>query len=120
MLLDVNGGIMINTLILSFILLDTALLVYIMLSLRKIYVGLEYFSDVNYANELLTEFEKEELRKQQAFDERINALKEELASHQQSEKHGTTADELHPLVKNLPHNSIRIREMIPPDVEYAE
>jgi len=110
---------MINTLILGFMLLDTALLVYIMLSLRKVYVGLEYFSDVNYANELLTEFEQEELRKQQAFDERISALKDELASHQ-SEKHGTTADELHPLVKNLPHNSIRIREMMPPDVEYAE
>lgn len=114
---------MINTLILGFMLLDVALLVYIMYSVRKVYVGLEYFSDVNYANELLTEYEKEELRKQQEFDKRINALKDELAltnTIDQEERHGEPAQELHPLVKNLPHNSIRIREMMPPDVEYAE
>lgn len=114
---------MINTLILGFMLLDVALLVYIMFSLRKVYVGLEYFSDVNYANELLTEYEKEELRKQQEFDERIRCLKDELALKnkvEQDVRYGEPAQELHPLVKNLPHNSIRIREMMPPDVEYAE
>lgn len=94
-----------------------------MFSVRKVFIGLEYFSDVNYANELLTEYEQEEIRKQQEFDERIQLLKEELATNNtinQEIRHGEPAQELHPLVKNLPHNSIRIRELMLPDVEYAE
>lgn len=45
-----------------------------------------------------------------AFDARIAELKEEL-------RHGTPAQEMHPLVKNLPHtNEFTSR----PEFEYAE
>lgn len=70
-------------------------------------------------HEELTSYELERLEREQEFDERINRLKDELAQKQEHmERFGTTADELHPLVKNLPHNNIPSNT--DPDIEYAD
>ena len=54
----------------------------------------------------LTEYEIECLTRDTEFDNRILRMKEELASHSHVERHGTIAEELDPMVKNLPHNSV--------------
>lgn len=64
-------------------------------------------------------YEEEQLEKKIAFDKRINEIKDELAREQVAKRTGQTADELHPEVKNLPHNSIIDYQRLP-DVEYAE
>ena len=68
----------------------------------------------------LTSYELERLRREDEFDDRITRLKEELASQQNIIKRGTNAEELHPLVKNLPHNIIRDKEDHLPDVEFTD
>lgn len=55
----------------------------------------------------LTTYELERLEREEEFDSRINKMKEELALQQQILRHGTVADELHPLVRNLPHDVIK-------------
>jgi hypothetical protein len=59
----------------------------------------------------LSTYELERLKREETFDKRINELKEQVA---------TKADELHPSVKNLPHNSIDVRNTRPPEIEYAD
>lgn len=66
----------------------------------------------------LTENERMVLDRDISFDNRIARIKDELAGSQQSERKGTVADELHPGVKNLPHDIIRERDSLP-DVEYT-
>lgn len=69
----------------------------------------------------LTTYELERLEREDTFDKRISQIKEELASQQQIIKSsGISADELHPLVKNLPHNIIAEKHGEIPDVEYAD
>lgn len=61
--------------------------------------------------------EKEE--RNQQFNDRIMKIKNELAMQQAvRENESTVAEETHPLVKNLPHNTISTKRV--PDVEYAE
>lgn len=71
--------------------------------------------------ELLTAYELERLEREEEFNTRIARIKEELAMQQAIISRSTKdADELHPLVKNLPHNSISERYNNTPDIEYAE
>ena len=68
----------------------------------------------------LSSYELERLEREQSFDRRIAELKEELAKQQSVIRSGISAEELHPLVKNLPHNIIAEKHSDIPDVEYAE
>ena len=68
----------------------------------------------------LSSYELERLEREQNFDRRIAELKEELAKQQSVIRSGISAEELHPLVKNLPHNIIAESHSNIPDVEYAE
>lgn len=68
----------------------------------------------------LSSYELERLEREQNFDRRIAELKEELAKQQSIIRSGISAEELHPLVKNLPHNIIAESHSDIPDVEYAE
>lgn len=59
----------------------------------------------------LSSYDVDKLERDKAFDERIAQLKEELASQQPTkpsdERVGTPAEELHPLVHNLPHDTVK-------------
>ena len=68
----------------------------------------------------LSSYELERLEREQNFDRRIAELKEELAKQQSVIRSGISAEELHPLVKNLPHNIIAESHSNIPDVEYAD
>lgn len=68
----------------------------------------------------LSSYELERLEREQNFDRRIAELKEELAKQQSVIRSGISAEELHPLVKNLPHNIIAEKHSDIPDVEYAD
>lgn len=68
----------------------------------------------------LSSYEMERLEREQSFDKRIAELKEELAKQQSVIRSGISAEELHPLVKNLPHNIIAESHSNIPDVEYAD
>ena len=68
----------------------------------------------------LTAYELERLEREEEFDERINRLKEELSNQQQIIRKGVSADELHPLVHNLPHDIIQNKYDVLPDVEVAD
>ena len=70
--------------------------------------------------EQLTSYELERLEREDEFDERIAKLKEELANQQHILHIATTAEEFHPLVKNLPHDIIKTKYDTLPDVEYVE
>jgi len=63
--------------------------------------------------------EIDRLERDDSFDERIKRIKNELAMEQNVMKHGITAEEGHPLVKNLPHNIIPDKNELP-DVEYTD
>lgn len=105
------------------LIINAALLVYLVIQVNKIKKILINLSDANYANNLLNEFEKGEYEKQRAFDERIAMLKEELSMSNTIDsvsKKGTPAEELHPLVKNLPSDSVRMYESVFSGIEYAE
>lgn len=68
----------------------------------------------------LTAYELERLEREEEFDSRINRLKEELSNQQQIIRKGVSADELHPLVYNLPHDIIQNKYDVMPDVEVAD
>ena len=68
----------------------------------------------------LSSYELERLEREQSFDRRIAELKEELAKQQSVIRSGISAEELHPLVKNLPHNIIAESHSNIPDVEYVD
>lgn len=73
-----------------------------------------------------TQFSVEE--EEEAFDNRIAMLKDEIASHtadanlrnEQDYSETNPAVPLHPLITNLPHNSIKNIYNTLPDVEYTE
>lgn len=54
------------------------------------------------------------------FDSRISRIKDELAKQDTTIRTGHSADELHPSVHNLPHNSITQESSGIPDEEYAD
>jgi predicted Holliday junction resolvase-like endonuclease len=68
----------------------------------------------------LTSYELERLEREEQFDARITALKEELAKQQHIIRRGTIADELHPLVHNLPHDVIGDKHDLSSFIEVAE
>lgn len=72
------------------------------------------------ADSHLTPYELERLEREEQFDKRITQLKAELSRTHDYVKQGVTADELHPLVHNLPHHIIDNRVDDLPDVEIAE
>ena len=80
--------------------------------------------------EFFTDYERELLERNASFDRRIAAIKDELAFKTADKRRmytsleddgGVSAEELHPNVKNIPHNVIRINGYNSlPDVEYME
>lgn len=67
----------------------------------------------------LSPYEIERLERELEFDARIEEIKNELALRQQERQSTNIADELHPMVKNLPHNTITDNQQAP-DIEYAD
>lgn len=53
-----------------------------------------------------TSYELERMAREKAFNERISLMKVELANAQSTKHTPTVADELDPMVKNIPHNAI--------------
>ena len=68
----------------------------------------------------LTSYELERLEREEEFDARINRLKDELAQQQFVIRKGVTAEELHPSVHNLPHDTVQTKHDIYSDVEVAD
>jgi predicted Holliday junction resolvase-like endonuclease len=79
----------------------------------------------------LTSYEIERLKRERAFDERILKLQTEVNQYKSDERiaklqtevnqyKSKPAEELHPLVHNLPHDVIKTRYDVLPDVEVAE
>lgn len=80
----------------------------------------------------LTQYEKIKLAREEEFDERIRRLRSDVyldvPSHTSPDEHavrvaqrgGTVAEELHPGVHNLPHDSIISKYDSPNYVEVAE
>lgn len=92
---------------------------YLIAELRRINVK-EYHESLSDVITPLSAYEAERLEREEEFDLRILHIKEELAKQQTAIRHATqNAEELHPLVKNLPHNSIRDTQR-EPIIEYAE
>lgn len=113
---------MLNTFIISLLVAFTFSFLYNILLIRKIEKLTALFATPQVADKReeheLTSYELERLEREEQFDSRINKLKEELAQQQAFiERTGVMADELHPLVKNLPHTNIGEKE---PDMEYAD
>ena len=77
-------------------------------------------TEEQYDKSQLTSYELERLEREEEFDKRIERLKEEMAEQQQIIRRGTIADELHPLVHNLPHDAVQTVYDVLPDVEIAE
>ena len=77
-------------------------------------------ADERFDERELTSYELERLEREEEFDKRINRLKDELSQQQKVIRHGFTADELHPSVHNLPHNTVQTKYDVLPDVEIAE
>lgn len=80
------------------------------------------YDDVNetFDKRDLTSYELERLEREEEFDKRINRLKSELSEQQNILRRGITAEELHPLVHNLPHDTVQTKYDVLPDVEVAE
>jgi hypothetical protein len=76
--------------------------------------------DVLDDEEEVGEVEQRLIERDKSFDDRINQMKEELALQQPSNRRGTPAQELHPDVKNLDHDNMRIRVREDHTVEVAE
>ena len=68
----------------------------------------------------LTSYELERLEREEEFDSRINRLKDELSQQQNIIRKGVTAEELHPSVHNLPHDTVHTKYDVYPDMEVAE
>lgn len=106
------------------ILLATFLNVYHVRKLTKLFkntlTNVQQNADETFDKRELTSYELERLEREEEFDERINRLKEELAEQHNVIRKGTTADELHPLVHNLPHDSVQTKYDVYPDVEVSE
>jgi CII-binding regulator of phage lambda lysogenization HflD len=68
----------------------------------------------------LTSYELQRLEREEKLDERVNRLKDELALQRRITHQATVADELHPMVHNLPHDVIDKKLDYHPDVEVSE
>ena len=96
----------------------------------KEHINSDNSSNINLREEFFTDYERELLERNASFDRRIAALKEELALKTADKRrmytsleddNGVPAEELHPNVKNIPHNIVRINGYNSlPDVEYME
>lgn len=102
----------------------------LIISLSTIAISIHFFSKINLmVTQLVAElrgyeeqssYDAERELADELFDTRIKNMKEELALMQDevSREYTTVADELHPNVRNLPHNKIPNDKA--PDVEYAD
>lgn len=77
-------------------------------------------NDVSFDEKEPTSYEIERMEREFEFDNRIEMLKNELAEQHVVAREGTIADELHPLVHNLPHDSLGVKNDTVPEVEVAE
>jgi len=78
--------------------------------------------DINFDDDM-DEYEVERIQREKDFDDRIEKLKHELASRVEINPLLPTsrpADELHPQVFNLPHDTINKNYNNFPDVEYID
>lgn len=64
--------------------------------------------------------DEEIIQRRVEFSERIARIKDELAKQQTPRHTGSIAQELHPGVTNLPHNTIAEEHSRIPDIEYAD
>lgn len=62
--------------------------------------------------------QEQKAQREREFAERIERIKAELAASQEQATSNNVAQELHPGVKNLPHNTISNDNI--PDIEYAD
>lgn len=116
-----NNTIILLICIISPIITCLIMLFYIHFTLKHFFKSNQYqITDESFDERQLTTYELERLEREENFDKRINQMKEELANQQTILRHGISADELHPLVHNLPHNAIQTKTDLLPDVEYAE
>lgn len=76
------------------------------------------YPDVN--KEELTSYELERLNREDEFDKRIASLKDEVSKQSEVIRRGVAAEELHPLVHNLPHNAVETRHDLSSYEEVAE
>lgn len=60
----------------------------------------------DYDEDFFSIDERERIKREREFDDRINRMKDELADKHVVQRKGTTAETLHPDVRNLPHNII--------------
>lgn len=65
-------------------------------------------------------YEEHIAEREQAFNDRITQMKQELDQEQPPRKPTKSADVLHPDVENLPHDSIIDYQTNPPDIEYVD
>lgn len=77
-------------------------------------------ADETYDKRELTSYELERLEREEEFDSRISRLKDELSVQQRVLYRGIPAEELHPLVHNLPHDTVQTKYDVLPDVEVAD
>lgn len=77
-------------------------------------------SDSSAVREQLTSYELERLEREDLFDKRIKNLKEEVSKQSDIIRRGVPAEELHPLVHNLPHDAVETRYDLPDYEEVAE
>lgn len=88
-----------NILCLVLIIIVSAYTLFTQRSLKKLITQLEsFYSDVIEPH--LSVYETEYIKKEKAFDERINQLRSEIYPSE------NTAEILHPGIYNLPHNII--------------
>lgn len=97
----------------------TVLLAFILVKLNK------FFSDVpvldeHLINAELSPAEKERMQRNIEFDRRIHRMTKEIADEHITERHGSPAEELHPMVHNLPHDAVLRTHDVLPDVEVSE
>lgn len=98
--------------VLLFIVIQTILLYKSFIMLKQNIIT----DNKNGYDEILSPAEIERVKRRKTFDARINRIKDELANSCKEEP----AFELHPAVKNLPHEIIKQKYDILPDVEYAD
>lgn len=123
--------------ILSLNIITTCLVIFVVLYAKRLSKVFSYISvktselrdmvhstgkekEESYDSEELTEYEIECMIRDKDFDNRIAKMREELALQSHPKHTGTIAEELDPMVKNLPHDSVQTRYDVVPDSEVAE
>lgn len=100
-------------------LINSLILLFIYLNFRKTFAEPEIPSAVPYETPFSSDVEFPLSPPNEEFKQRIARLKDEIAAESIVVRKGSVADELHPAVHNLPHNSVNTYSTIS-DVEVSE